>query len=259
MARLPAGWQPAVDTLADRVILVTGAYGGLGGAVARAAMRSGATVVITGKRKRQLEKMFDVLREEGLGEAVIHPLDMEAATPKDYSALADGLERDFGRLDGIVHCAASFAGLTPIAMHRPDDWLRAMHVNVNAPFALTQACMPLLTQASDSAAVFVLDAPELLQRAHWGGYGVSKAALERFVAILHEETDESALRVHALLPAPMRTALRRLAYFGEDIMQQPTPDATAEAAVYLLSAQALRARGAVLDLRADQPSAAVIV
>ncbi len=144
MARLPAGWQPAVDTLADRVILVTGAYGGLGGAVARAAMRSGATVVITGKRKRQLEKMFDVLREEGLGEAVIHPLDMEAATPKDYSALADGLERDFGRLDGIVHCAASFAGLTPIAMHRPDDWLRAMHVNVNAPFALTQACMPLL-------------------------------------------------------------------------------------------------------------------
>jgi NAD(P)-dependent dehydrogenase (short-subunit alcohol dehydrogenase family) len=255
VARLPLGWQPSVDTLAARVILVSGAYGGLGGAVARAAMRSGATVVITGKRKRQLEKMFDALREEGLGEAVIHPLDMEAATPKDYSALADGLERDFGRLDGIVHCAASFAGLTPIAMHRPDDWLRAMHVNVNAPFALTQACMPLLTRASDSAAVFVLDAPELLQRAHWGGYGVSKAALERFVAILHEETDESALRVHALLPPPMRTALRRLAYFGEDIMQQPTPDAAAEAAVYLLSAQALAARGAVLDLRPDAPSA----
>src|SRR6185312_7331314 len=155
----------------------------------------------------------------------------------------EGLERDFGRLDGIVHCAASFAGLTPIAMHRPDDWLRAMHVNVNAPFALTQA--------SDSAVVFVLDNPELLQRAHWGGYGVSKAALERLVAILHEETDESPLRVHAMLPAPMRTALRRLAYFGEDILQRPTPDASAVAAVYLLAAQARAARGAVLDLRAD--------
>jgi NAD(P)-dependent dehydrogenase (short-subunit alcohol dehydrogenase family) len=256
MVRLPDGWRPAANALAGRVILVTGAYGGLGSAVARAAMRSGATVVITGKRKRQLEKMYDALRGEDLGEAVIHPLDMEVATPKDYSAFADGLERDFGRLDGIVHCAASFAGLTPIAMQRPDDWLRAMHVNVNAPFALTQACMPLLTQASDSAAVFVLDAPELLQRAHWGAYGVSKAALERLVAILHEETDESALRVHAMLPPPMRTALRRLAYFGEDIMQQPTPDATADAAVYLLSAQALAARGAVLDLRPVQPSAA---
>jgi NAD(P)-dependent dehydrogenase (short-subunit alcohol dehydrogenase family) len=180
---------------------------------------------------------------------VIHPLDMEVATPREYAALADGLQRDLGRLDGIVHCAASFAGLTPISMQRPDDWLRAMHVNVNAPFALTQACMPLLTEAGDSAVVFVLDDPDLLQRAHWGGYGVSKAALERLVAILHEETDETPLRVHALLPAPMRTALRRLAYFGDDIMQQPTPDATAAAAVYLLGPQARAARGAVLDLR----------
>ena len=249
VARLPEGVPSPAEQLVDRVVLVTGAYGGLGSAVARAATLAGATVVITGKRKRQLEKLHDAMREEGLAEPVIHPLDMEVATPRDYAALAEGLQRDLGRLDGIVHCAASFAGLTPIAMHRPDDWLRAMHVNVNAPFALTQACMPLLTQAADSAVVFVLDDPDLLQRAHWGGYGASKAALERLVAILHEETDETPLRVHALLPAPMRTALRRLAYFGDDIMQQPTPDATADAAVYLLGPQALAARGAVLDLR----------
>jgi NAD(P)-dependent dehydrogenase (short-subunit alcohol dehydrogenase family) len=249
VTRLPVDWQPEAGSLAGRVVLVTGAYGGLGSAVARAASLAGATVVITGKRKRQLEKLYDAMREEGLAEPVIHPLDMEVATPREYAALADGLQRDLGRLDGIVHCAASFAGLTPISMQRPDDWLRAMHVNVNAPFALTQACMPLLTEASDSAVVFVLDNPDLLQRAHWGGYGVSKAALERLVAILHEETDETPLRVHALLPAPMRTALRRLAYFGDDIMQQPTPDATAAAAVYLLGPQALAARGAVLDLR----------
>ncbi|HEY0198406.1 MAG TPA: SDR family NAD(P)-dependent oxidoreductase [Rhodanobacter sp.] len=249
IARLPVDWTFAADTLADRVVLVTGACGGLGGAVARAASRAGATVVITGRRKRQLEQLYDAMLEEGLSEPVIHPLDMEVATPREYTALAEGLERDFGRLDGIVHAAASFAGLTPLAMHKPDEWLRALHVNVSAPFALTQACMPLLTGASDSAVVFVLDDPELLQRAHWGGYGVSKAALERFVAILHQETDTSAMRTHALLPAPMRTALRQLAYFGEDIMQRSLPDATAIAAIYLLSAQAATARGSVLDLR----------
>lgn len=249
VARLPAGWQPSADTLADRVVLVTGAYGGLGGAVARAAARAGATVVITGRRKRQLEQLYDAMLAEGLAEPVIHPLDMEVATPREYAALAEGLERDFGRLDGIVHAAVSFGGLTPVTMHKPDAWLRAMHVNVNAPFALTQACLPLLTQARDSAVVFVLDDPELLQRAHWGGYGVSKAALERFVAILHEESDSGPLRVHAMLPAPMRTALRQLAYFGEDILQRPLPDAAASAAVYLLGAQGAAARGAVLDLR----------
>jgi NAD(P)-dependent dehydrogenase (short-subunit alcohol dehydrogenase family) len=251
IARLPADWTATADTLADRVVLVTGACGGLGSAVARAASRAGATVVITGRRKRQLEQLYDAMCAEGLPEPVIHPLDMEVATPREYTALAEGIERDFGRLDGIVHAAASFGGLTPIAMHKPDDWLRALHVNVSAPFALTQACMSLLTAANDSAVVFLLDDPDLLQRAHWGAYGVSKAALERFAAILHQETDAGSLRVHALLPAPMRTALRRLAYFGEDIMQRPLPDATAVAAVYLLSAQAIGARGAMLDLRSN--------
>jgi NAD(P)-dependent dehydrogenase (short-subunit alcohol dehydrogenase family) len=249
LSRLPADWTPTAATLAGRVILVTGAYGGLGGATARAVARAGATVVITGKRKRQLEQLYDAMLAEGLSAPIIHPLDMEAATPRDYSALAEGLERDVGRLDGIVHAAVSFAGLTPLSMHKPDDWLRALHVNVSAPFALTQACMPLLVQASDSAVVFVLDDPALLQRAHWGGYGVSKAALERYAAILHQETDSSPLRVHALLPAPMRTALRQKAYFGEDILQRPLPAATAAAVVYLLGAQALAARGTVLDLR----------
>jgi NAD(P)-dependent dehydrogenase (short-subunit alcohol dehydrogenase family) len=250
VSRLPAGWTPAADTLAGRVVLVTGAYGGLGSAVARAAARAGATVVITGRRKRQLEQLYDAMLAEGLAEPVIHPLDMESATPRDYEALAEGLQRDLGRLDGIVHAAASFAGLTPLAMHKPDAWLRALHVNVSAPFALTQACLPLLVEAPDSAVVFVLDDPGLVSRAHWGAYGVSKAALERFAAILHEEHDEDALRVHALLPAPMRTTLRRLAYFGEDTMQVPPPDAAADAAVWLLGAQAAAARGSVLDLRA---------
>jgi NAD(P)-dependent dehydrogenase (short-subunit alcohol dehydrogenase family) len=249
LSRLPQAWKATDHTLEGRVILVTGAYGGLGSAVARAATRAGATVVLTGKRKRQLEQLYDAMVSEGLSEPVLHPLDMESATPRDYEALVDGLQRDVGRLDGIVHAATSFTGLTPIAMHKPDAWLRALHVNVSAPFALTQACLPLLTQAPDSAAVFVLDNPELLQRAHWGAYGVSKAALERFVAILHDEHDAGAFRVHALLPAPMRTTLRRLAYFGEDTLQQPLPDATADAAVYLLSHDAVAARGTALDLR----------
>jgi NAD(P)-dependent dehydrogenase (short-subunit alcohol dehydrogenase family) len=249
LLRMPEGWTLSGKVLKGRVVLVTGAYGGLGGAVARAVARAGATAVITGKRRRRLELLYDAMVKEGLPEPVIHPLDMESATPSDYEALAEGLQRDFGRLDGIVHTAASFAGLMPIAMHKPDAWLRSLHVNVSAPFALTQACLPLLTAAPDSAAVFVLDNPELLQRAHWGAYGVSKAALERFVAILHEEHDAGAFRVHALLPAPMRTMLRRSAYFGEDTLIQPLPDATAEAVVYLLSDQAAAARGAVLDLR----------
>ncbi len=249
VSRLPGDAVLPAGALADRVVLVTGAYGGLGREVSRTAARAGATVVITGRRKRQLEQLYDMMMDEQLPEPVIHPLDLETATPRDYEALAEGLLRDLGRLDGIVHAAAAFGGLTPLALHKPDEWLRTMHINVSAPFALTQACMPLLGQAQDSAVVFVLDNPDLVNRAHWGAYGVSKAALERLVEILHQETDTGPVRAHALLPAPMRTALRHMAYFGENTAAQPLPDATAAAAVYLLSAQATPLRGSMLDLR----------
>ncbi len=97
----------------------------------------------------------------------------------------------------------------------------------------------------------MLDDPGLLRRAHWGAYGVAKAALERYVEILHQENDGGTLRVHALLPAPMRTALRRQAYFGEDTLLHPLPESAAAAAIHLLGPRGASARGQVLDLRAD--------
>ena len=248
-ARLPGDWAPPPGVLAGRVVIVTGATGGLGGDTARAIVRAGGTVVITGRKVRALEKFYDELVTLGGAEPVIHPLDLESATPADYAALADGIENEFGRLDGIVHAAVHFNELTPIAMHKPDDWLRAMQVNVSAPFALTQACMPLLTKADDSAVVFVLDDPDLTSRAHWGGYGVSKAAVERMATVLHAENGRGAMRVHALLPPPMRTALRRAAYYGENTLDRPLPAVSADAIVYLLSGAGAEARGTVLDIR----------
>ncbi len=153
-----------------------------------------------------------------------------------------------------MHAAARFDLLTPLALLDPEVWLGTLHVNLSAPFLLTQACMPLLQERADSAVVFVLDDPERMTRAHWGAYGVAKAGLAGLVSILHQETDESSLRVHALLPGPMRSALRQRAWFGEDTRLLATPEAPARAAVYLLSAEGAAARGKVLDLRGQQGS-----
>lgn len=249
-ARLPAEWAPAGDTLAGRAILVTGAAGGLGRASALACAHVGATVLLVGSKVHALEKIHDeIVAIPNAPQPVIQPVDLLGATPADYENLADTIGNELGGLDGIVHAAARFEGLTPIAMHRPKDWVETLHVNVSAPFLLTQALMPLLQARADSAAVFVLDDRERMGRAHWGAYGVGKAALEGFVAILHQETEGSSLRVHALLPAPMRTTLRRMAWFGEDATTVATPDAAARAVVYVLSPAATEARGCALDLR----------
>lgn len=252
MARLPAAQSQETDTLQGRVILITGATGGLGRASALACARAGATVLLAGRKRRALEAVYDeVAALPGAPPPIIQLIDLLGATPADYDSLAEMIGKELGRLDGIVHAAARFDGLTPIAMHKPKEWVEVLHVNVSAAFLLTQACMPLLQEQADSAVVFVLDDRERMGRAHWGAYGTSKAALEGFVSILHEETEGSSLRVHTLLPAPMRTVLRRMAWFGEGAASVATPEAAADAVVYLLSPRAADARGKLLDLRGD--------
>ena len=254
--RLPEGWAPQAESLRERVVLIVGASGGLGRASALAAARAGANVVLLGRKVRALEKVYDeiiALNQTGLNQAApaLYPLDLSGATPRDYEELATTIEREYHRLDGIVHAAAHFDGLRPASEIAPEEWMRALHVNLTAPFLLTQACLPLLQTSADASVVFVLDDPARMGKAYWGGYGAAKHAVAGIASILHEETENSSVRVHALLPAPMRTALRRTAYFGENTVALPTPDASAAAVVYLLGAPGSAARGRTLDLRAQ--------
>ncbi|HET7931369.1 MAG TPA: SDR family NAD(P)-dependent oxidoreductase [Rhodanobacteraceae bacterium] len=251
VAHLPADWTPAAGALAERVILITGAAGGLGRASALACAKAGATVLLADRKARTLEPVYDeIAATPGVPLPVLQPMDLQGASPLEYQALAQSIERQLGRLDGIVHAAVKCEGLTPLGVLSPEEWITTLHVDLSAPFLLTQACMPLLLAREDSAVVFVLDDPERMGRAHWGAYGVAKAGLEGLASILHEETDETPMRVHTLLPAPMRTALRRTVWAGEDPSTVSTPEAAADAVVYLLAPAARAVRGKLLDLRA---------
>jgi NAD(P)-dependent dehydrogenase (short-subunit alcohol dehydrogenase family) len=248
-ARLPDGWRATSDALQDRVVLITGAAGGLGRASAIAAASSGASVILLGRKVRPLEKIYDEIIALRRAQPAIYPMDLSGATAKDYADLAATIEKEFGRLDGIVHAAAHFDSLRPATNIAADEWLKSLHVNVSAPFLLTQACAPLLAKSDAASVVFVIDDPQRMRRAHWGGYGVSKHALGALAAILHDEWENTPVRVQTLLPPPMRTALRRAAYYGENTMALPAPGDIAPAVVYLLSADGASARGKTLDLR----------
>ena len=247
----PADGQaaPAADSLRDRVVLVTGATGGLGRATSLAAARAGATVVLLGRKVRALEALYDDIEKIGAPQAAIYPLDLAGATAKDYYDLVMAIERECGRLDGIVHAAAHFDTLQPFEQQTPEEWQRTQQVNLGAPFLLSRACLPFLRESPDAAQVFVFDDLARVGNAFWGGYGVAKHALQGLVSIVHEETENSSVRTHAVLPAPMRTALRRSAYYGENTLEHPQPDHAAAAIVWLLGAEGKVARGKVLDLR----------
>ncbi|MGV8932655.1 MAG: SDR family NAD(P)-dependent oxidoreductase [Luteimonas sp.] len=233
--------------LADRVILVTGAHGGLGRAASIACARAGARVVLLGRKVPKLNRVYDAIArsDDALPEPVNYPLDLEGAGPDDYTELAERIGSRFGRLDGVLHCAAEFKGLTSLERTDPAVLARAIHVNLTARAWLTQACLPLLKRADDSAVVFVVDDCKRVGGAYWGGYGLAQHANAALVGMLHAELANSHVRVSALQPAPMRTALRAQAYVEEDDREAVDPDRHAGDCVTLLSAAGIAHRGQV--------------
>src|SRR6185295_11168719 len=101
LATLDDAPNVAADALRERVVLVTGATGGLGRATSLAAADAGATVVLLGRKVRALEKLYDEIESRGGAKPAVYPMDLAGATPRDYVDLSDSIEREFGRLDGL--------------------------------------------------------------------------------------------------------------------------------------------------------------
>lgn len=243
---IPPAYEPARDLLRDRVVLITGATGGLGAAISRACSLHGASVVLLARRERVLNKLYDELdpgsdstgtiEKAPRGNApVICPMDLAAASPNDFESLRDSLNQEFGRLDAIVHAAALLGNLTSVEQQEPLEWARVMQVNLHAPWLLTRALLPLLRQSRDASVVFMSDAVGRKGRAYWGAYGVSKFGVEGLVQILADELERNTrIRVNAFNPGPSRTTLRSSAYPAEDPATLAKPAAAAPSVLYLL-------------------------
>lgn len=240
------------DTLlANRTILITGASGGIGSAVARAAARAGATLILTGRRQAALDAVYDAIVADGGNQPAMFPVDFTKAAINSYDALAEGIATDFGRLDGIVHLAGHLEALTPLTNLSIEEWQRSLHVNLTAPFAVTRACLPLLLEAPDASVVFAADAVGREPQAFWGGYAAAKAGLETLIGLLVREYSHRAnLRFNAADPGPTATALRARA-FPDSHDQAQSPDAATPLFIHLLGPDSRALNGRILPAGTD--------
>lgn len=234
----------ASQQLQGRVVLVAGAAGGLGSAASVACAQAGATVILLGRKVAPLNRVYDAAKAVG-PEPMLYPLDLEGASPDDFDTMAQAIEGEFGRLDGLLHCAAEFKALTPLAHTDPADFARAIHVDLTARWWLTQTCLPLLARSDAGAAVFVMDDPVRSSSAFWGGYGVAQAGQAAMVAMLQAELGEQGPRISGLRPGPMRTGLRGKAFQpNADLHASPASDYAADC-VDMLSPAAAAWRGKI--------------
>lgn len=248
---LPDPDTPFTASLADRVVLVTGATGGLGRVLALACAERGATVVLHGRIVRKLEALYDEIVTAGYPEPSILPLDLAGAKAEDFANVASALQAQTGRVDAIVHTAVMLGSLGPIEHQAFDEWLATLRVDLLAPFGFTRALLPLLRGAPDASVIFTLDTRGQEPKAYWGAYAVAKAGLSALLAILADEWESSAnLRINGVVPGPMRSPLRAQTHPGDDITRLPPPEAFVPIYMYLLARQPKTESGGVIDAQA---------
>jgi NAD(P)-dependent dehydrogenase (short-subunit alcohol dehydrogenase family) len=245
---LPKEFAPRAGLLDGRAILITGASGGFGRALAIECARARANVILCGRNSAKLDRLYDEIEELGGPQPAIAVLDLASATAADYDALADTVGREFGKLDGLVHAAALLGDRTPLEQHDVPTWCRVLHVNLTVPFILTQVLLANLRKSRDASVIFVSSSVAVNPRAYWGAYAVSKAGLEAVRIMLSQELDgEANIRINSINPGRMRTAMRASAYPAEDPNTLPSPASLTGPFLYLLSAEGRGIDGKYFD------------
>ncbi len=239
--------------LAGRIALVTGASRGIGAAVAKRFAEEGAHLILTARTQGGLEEVDDAIRALGDasggdasggdasggdasgGEgATLLPMDL-----RDFDAIdrmGQAIHERFGKLDILVGNAGVLGTLSPLAHIEAKDWDEVLAVNLTANWRLIRSCDPLLQASQAGRAIFVTSGVARQVVPYWGGYAVSKAALEMLVGIYAAENAKTNVRANILDPGAARTAMRAKAMPGEDPGTLPTPESITDAFVDLAEA-----------------------
>ena len=241
-------FAPDRDSLRGRAILITGAGSGLGRALAIECARAGASVILSGRNGAKLDLVYDEIEAMGAPQPAIAVLDLAVATAVDYDRLARVIDEEFGKLDGLVHAAGLLGDRTPLEQYDVPTWCKVLHVNLTAPFILTQVLLAALRKSEDASIIFVSSGVVKQSRPYWGAYAVSKAGLESVRSMLSEELEgEANIRVNSVNPGRMRTAMRAAAYPAEDPNTVPTAESVSGTFLYLLSSSGRGIDGRFID------------
>lgn len=234
--------------LADRIVLITGASDGIGRALALHAAGLGAQVILHGRNVAKLEKVYDEVKEiDGAPRPSIAVVDLESANSESYSSLAQSVDAEFGRLDGLVLNASILGDRFSIDQYDAVMWQKVMHVNVTSVFAMTQVLLPLLKQAEDPSVIFTSSGVGRKGRAFWGAYAVSKFAVEGLSQVLADEHRHGKLRANCINPGATRTGMRLAAYPAEDRDQLKRPEEILATYVFLLGPDSKGVTGESFD------------
>ena len=229
-------------SFANRTVIVTGAAGNLGSAVASAFSNAGANLVLVDLKREALDKAFGSANERRFL-ASANLLDMTDATRLAQAAL----ER-FGRIDVLCNIAGAFRMGAPVHETKDADWDFLFGVNARTVLNTARAVVPLMLEGGGGKIVNVGAYAAQRGAAKMGAYVASKSAVIRLTETMAAELREKNINVNCVLPSIIDTPENRAAMPNADPRRWVAPQDLASVIVFLASDAARAIHGAAVPV-----------
>ena len=200
--------------------LITGAGEGIGAAIAIELANKNVHVIITDKSLSNLENTENIIVANG-GTCTVVQLDMTDYLGVDRLGLE--IYKRWGKLDILISNAAILGTLSPLHHQTNEEFLDILNVNLISNHRLIRSCDALLKKSDFPKALFLTSSVAFKPKPFWGGYSVSKAALNHMIKLWALENTHTRFSICTIEPGNTQTKLRKKAMPGEEInsLQQP--------------------------------------
>ncbi|HYU45306.1 MAG TPA: SDR family NAD(P)-dependent oxidoreductase [Terriglobales bacterium] len=221
-----------------KVVLVTGANGGLGTYVTQAFLDAGATVVGTSRK----------IQQSDFNNPNFIAMPAEISTREGAKVLVDQVVDRFGKLDVLAHTVGGFAGGQSIADTDDATFQRMFELNLNCLFHILRAAVPLLRKTGTGRIIAIGSRAALEPGTGVGAYSASKAAMVSLMKTASLENKDAGLTANVILPGTMDTPANRKAIPNADVSKWVQPATVAGLVVWLAGEAGKDVNGSVIPV-----------
>jgi NAD(P)-dependent dehydrogenase (short-subunit alcohol dehydrogenase family) len=234
-----------MGNLEDQIVIVTGAAGALGQAVATAFLEAKARLVLVDRAPDRLPRLFPAL--VGSPDHLL-ATSVDLSKPEDVQEMVDRAVAQFGRIDVLVNTVGGYRAGTPVHETPLETWDHMVDLNARTAFIVSRAVVPAMRDQGYGKIVHVASRAALKGSAKSAAYSASKSALVRLAESLSAELKRSGINVNCIVPGTIDTAPNREAMPKADHTRWVTPEAIADVILFLASDAARAIHGAAIPV-----------